>query len=291
MNDDDNSDDFASAAMLRLIRLGLARQGLALDWPAPPPAAARVPLRDKRALLNGLLARHGATAVFRLGEAVLDAPDEPALTALLAARDPVDLVQRFQRLERYVHSRHRVVIEAAPAGQLRLRHRSRLTGQPPQAAEDLVVWGLLVGVMQRLGVPGLVTTCSDGTAVLDLRWTPAAAPSAPPRPSRADTLAAARARLAADCGAAWTLPRLAAALDLAPRTLQRRLAEAGSGFSALWTEVRLAAAGRLLAEGTDSAAQIGYLCGFADQAHFTRCFHHHVALTPARYRREFASGR
>lgn len=284
-----HDDDFASAAMLRLIRLGLARQGLEL--PAPPAAAARVPLRDKRALLQALLDRHGANAIFRLGEAVQDAPDEPTLTALLAARDPADLVRRFQRLERYVHSRHRIDVEAAAPGRLRLRHRSLKAGQPPHAAEDLVVWGLLAGVLQRLGTPGLATAFDDGTAVLDLRWTPAAPQPAAPSPARADTLAAARAALAADCAAAWTLPRLAAALGLAPRTLQRRLAEAGSGFSALWTEVRLAAAGRLLAEGADSTAQIGYRCGFADQAHFTRAFHRHVALTPARYRREFGAGR
>jgi len=100
-------NDFAAAAMLRLIGLGLKRQGIA--WPAPAPAAARgahVPLGDKRRLLDALLQQHGAEALLRIGEGVRDASDEPALVALTLARDPADLVARWQRLERFIHSRH-----------------------------------------------------------------------------------------------------------------------------------------------------------------------------------------
>lgn len=292
----DDDADFASAAMLRLIHRGLARQGLALPslgaaTPIDAAASAHVRLADKRALLQALWTQHGATAVFRIGEAVLDAPDEPTLTALLAATGPLDLVRRFQRLERYVHARHRVVVDASGPGLLRLRHRSLKAGAPPLPAEDLVVWGLLAGVLQRLGTPGLATALDDGTAVLQLRWQPQ--PAQPPAvvPAVPGTLAAARAQLAADCGAPWTVPRLAAALGLAPRTLQRRLALAGSRFDRLCTEVRLAQAARQLAGGPDSTAQIGFGCGFADQPHFTRCFRQHTALTPAAYRREFGRER
>jgi AraC-like DNA-binding protein len=35
-------------------------------------------------------------------------------------------------------------------------------------------------------------------------------------------------------------------------------------------------------------AEVGFLCGFSDQAHFTRAFKRQVGLTPARYRTEFA---
>ena len=37
-----------------------------------------------------------------------------------------------------------------------------------------------------------------------------------------------------------------------------------------------------------STAEVGYMCGFADQAHFTRQFKRHTAMTPALYRSEFA---
>lgn len=286
-----NPDDFASAAMLRLIRLGLARQGLPIPpapgLPATPAASAHIALAHKRALAEALLAEHGPNVLWRIGEAVLDAPDEPTLTALIAARDPHDLVRRFQRLERYMHSRHRVRVEVEQPGLLRLRHVSTQPAEPPRPAEDLLVWGLLNGLLQRLGTPALETHLQEGTAVLALRWQPQPLQAMPAPLARADTLAAARYALASDLGAAWTLPQLASTLGLSCRTLQRRLAERGSSFAKLWAEVRLAAAGRLLTEGDDSTAQVGYRCGFADQAHFTRCFQRHMAITPARYRREF----
>lgn len=282
--------DFASAAMLRLIRLGLARQGLALPQAAAAaPPQAHVPLADKRALASALLAQHGPQVLFRIGEAVLDAPDEPTLSALLAARDPLDLVKRFQRLERYLHSRHRVLLHQAAPGALLLQHRSMQADSPPHAAENLLVWGLLVGVLQRLGTPGLVARWQAGhTADLHLAWQVQPAAPAPPPAPVADTTAQARRLLADDLGAGWRLPQLAAALGLTPRTLQRRLAQQGSSFARLWAEVRLGAAGRLLTAGQHGVAEVGLCCGFADQAHFTRCFLQHTALTPARFRREFA---
>jgi AraC-like DNA-binding protein len=39
--------------------------------------------------------------------------------------------------------------------------------------------------------------------------------------------------------------------------------------------------------GRDPAAQVGYLCGFADQAHFTRSFKRFTAMTPVVYRAQF----
>lgn len=284
--------DFAAAAMLRLIRLGLQRQGLAADPLAPTrdPAQALVPLQDKRALLTALMQQHGPQVLLAIGDAVLDAPDEPTLTALVLARDPADLLARWQRLERFVHSRHRTRVLAAGPGRLRLQHVSLQPGQPPWPAEDLLVWGLLRGLMQRIGAVDLQCVVDpQDSACATYHWRPAlaAAPHTPP----VDALQAARAALAADVAAPWTLARLADALGLSPRSLQRRLAAAGSSFSALWTAVRLAQSARLLAEGPASTAQIGYCCGFADQAHFTRRFRQHTALTPARYRAEFAAGR
>ena len=280
--------DFASAAMLRLIRLGLQRQGLATDL--RDQAQALVPLQDKRALLTALMQQHGPEVLLAIGDAVLDAPDEPTLTALILARDPADLLARWQRLERFVHSRHRTRVLAAGPGRLQLQHVSLQPGQPPWPAEDLLVWGLLRGLMQRIGAGELrCEVDAHDNAIASYHWRPALA--ATPPTAAVDALQAARAALAADVAAPWTLARLADALGLAPRSLQRRLAAEGSSFSALWTAVRLAQSARLLAEGPVSTAEIGYCCGFADQAHFTRRFRQHTALTPARYRAEFAAGR
>ena len=72
------------------------------------------------------------------------------------------------------------------------------------------------------------------------------------------------------------------------RSLQRHLAAHDSGFGVLLRQVRLARSARLLAETPQSPAQIGYVCGFSDQAHFTREFKRHSAVTPVRFRQQFA---
>lgn len=306
-------EDFASAAMLRLIRLGLARQGLA----APPAAAApgrgaHVPLAHKRRLLDGLLAAHGPLALLRIGEAIADAPDEPALVALALATSPPDLLARWQRLERFVHARHRLLVQAdGPLG-LRLRHVSLAAEAPPTPAEDLLVLGLLVALARHIGTPGLQVAAGQPAL---WRWQAAgwqAVPAAPALPLQASGLAAwhwqwqasqqacplpqrpgadwagsARQVLAADPARPWTVAALATQLGSSPRTLQRQLARQGQRFSHLLMDVRLAASARLLATTAQAAAAIGYHCGFADQAHFGRAFKQHSAMTPAQYRSAF----
>jgi AraC-like DNA-binding protein len=287
------NDNFAAAAMMRVITRGLEREGLPIPRPFPASDGARVPLTYKRVLLQTLLAAHGPALLLRLGQAVIEMPEEPAFTALAVARDPCDFLARWQRLERYVHGRHRVrVLDAAP-GRAHLCHVSLRTNEPPEAAEHLVVWGVLIGLLQRLGTADLryaVDLHAPAEVVLtwtsDEIWTPSSVPEA-----GEPTVVAAREALAADPAAPWTLARLAAALGLKPRVLQRRLGATGSGFRALWMQERLAASARLLVAEEAPTAEIGYRCGFADQAHFTRSFHRLAALTPARYRAEFAAGR
>jgi AraC-like DNA-binding protein len=300
--------DFAAAAMLRLVRLGLQRHGLAsADSSSSAGEGALVPLQVKRQLLASLMWRHGPALLLRLGEAVHDADDEPTLMALTEARTATDLIARWQRLERFVHSRHRVVTLAASDTGCTLRHVSLRNGEAPTQAEDLLVLGLLVGLLQRIGTADLrvrFTGEADwrqregrwatgplpmDAATWDLAWQqPAVRPGAAPMLlAGAAVPEAARAVLAADCAAPWTLPRLAQALGLAPRTLQRRLTEAGTNFSSLWTEVRLTRSARLLVSGRQPAAQVGYLCGFSDQAHFTRSFKRFTAMTPVVYRAQF----
>jgi AraC-like DNA-binding protein len=269
-----------------------------------------VPLAHKRALVDALLAAHGPLALLRIGEAIADAPDEPALLALALATGPADLLARWQRLERFVHSRHRLLLRADGPQRLQLRHVSLASASPPSAAEHLLVLGLLVALARLIGTPGLQAAAGtpvqwrwrDGVwqgpaagdvhgatcdALADWHWswqpqTPARA--GPPDPDWAD---AASRLLAADPGRSWTLALLASALGSSPRTLQRQLAGQGRCFSQLLMAARLAHSARLLATTAQPTAAIGYHCGFADQAHFTRAFKQHSAMTPAQYRSDF----
>ncbi|RJP69647.1 MAG: AraC family transcriptional regulator [Comamonadaceae bacterium] len=299
--------DFASEAMLRVVRAGLQRQGLTADGP-PPARQAHVPLADKRAWLDRLWQAHGPDVIVRLGQAVHDMEDEPLSLALLLARDPADLLQRWQRLERFVHSRHRTRVTQPGPGLLLVRHVSLDPRRPPTPAEDLLVFGLLVALCERLDAPGLQARPTGvpgwsrnqrrwrthawpgDVSTWEVRWQ--ARPATPPaRAASVDPdrwVALLQARLAADPGRGWTVGALAREAALSSRTLQRQLAHRGLSFTQLLSAARLAGAARLLAAGAMPTAEVGYVCGFSDQAHFTRQFRQHTAMTPAVYRTEFA---
>jgi AraC-like DNA-binding protein len=301
-------NDFASEAMLRVVRAGLQRQGLAADGPRAA-RGAHVPLADKRAWLARLWQAHGPDAIVRLGEAVHGMDDEPLRLALSLARDPPDLLQRWQRLERFVHSRHRVRVSQSGPGLLRLRHVSLDPLRPPTPAEDLLVFGFLVALCEHLRTPGVQARPLGQTAwsrdqgvwcaqvwpsdvsSWELRWQarPERAVSGPGQATPQGWVAHLQGRLAADPGRGWTVGTLAQEVAWSPRTLQRRLAEQGLSFTRLLAGARLAGAARLLAADSMPTAQVGYVCGFADQAHFTRQFKRHTAMTPGLYRSEFRS--
>ena len=85
-------------------------------------------------------------------------------------------------------------------------------------------------------------------------------------------------------------PDLAAAahaLDLAPRSLQRALARAGLHFSGVVAEVRVRSAAWWLLHSALPIAEVGFVCGYADQAHFSRCFKQRTGWSPGAYRNGF----
>lgn len=84
-------------------------------------------------------------------------------------------------------------------------------------------------------------------------------------------------------------PRLADVarrLHASPRTVQRRLREHGWTFAGLVDAVRAELAYQHLREPHLSAAEVGYLLGFADPASFTRACARWFGRTPARLREQ-----
>ena len=78
---------------------------------------------------------------------------------------------------------------------------------------------------------------------------------------------------------------VARTLGLSPRSLQRRLAAAGTGFRELLEQVRAVLAWRQVARTDLSFARVAALLGYDNQAAFTRAFRRWYEMTPRQARR------
>ena len=105
-----------------------------------------------------------------------------------------------------------------------------------------------------------------------------------------DSIADARTvvqRLAND--RALSLAAVARQLCVSERTLQRRLAAAGTGFRELCNDVRCELARQYLADSTQSLGEIAFRLGFDDANSFFRSFRRWTGTTPGSFRRSAES--
>jgi len=77
---------------------------------------------------------------------------------------------------------------------------------------------------------------------------------------------------------------VAEATGMSPRTLQRRLAEAGVSYAELVSQTRLRLAREQLVVSEEKIVDIALALGYADAAHFTRAFKRWTGLAPVAYR-------
>lgn len=73
-------------------------------------------------------------------------------------------------------------------------------------------------------------------------------------------------------------------LAMTPRTLQRRLARAGTSFESLCDHARKQAARTYLADTTLSIAEVTYLLGYSEPTAFHRAFRRWHGTTPQAFR-------
>lgn len=310
MNDQNQTtqDDFASAAMMRLIALGLRKQGIAVS--PSRPTGARVPRQGKRDLLEDIFRRYGAQAILSINDALPDMQGDPVLQALAQARDMTDMFDRWHRLERFSHGRHTVSVSETHEGVFRLTHHARDDGPAPSHVESLVVFGFLTILSEFLGAHDVCLEALNGpTLRRDFAWVPDASLPNPnsvvlnARLTRAvkpsaftakdsDFAHDLRQRVKTDPMRRWAVGSMANDLCVSARTLQRRLAGQSLSFSRVVSEARLdVAASYLCATELRSLSEIAFLTGYADHAHFTRAFSHAVGTTPSDYRDQFRTGR
>jgi AraC-like DNA-binding protein len=73
-------------------------------------------------------------------------------------------------------------------------------------------------------------------------------------------------------------------LGLSARTLQRRLAEAGTSFQDVLDEVRAGAARRLLRDPALAVSEVAFSLGYAELSSFYRAFRRWTGQTPIDWR-------
>ena len=84
------------------------------------------------------------------------------------------------------------------------------------------------------------------------------------------------------CGA--RLPAVAAELGMSPRTLQRKLADAGSSFQELLDGARYELARDYLRQRELGLVDIAFLLGYQEQSAFTHAFREWSGVNPGAWR-------
>jgi AraC-like DNA-binding protein len=298
--------DFASAAMMRLIMAGLGRQNISI--PAPKLSGARVPLGLKRQLLESIEKTHGISAIVGIADALERLPEEPVLLALARATSVQDLLMRWRRMERFSHGRHFIDIDVTSPHFATIQHRALIADKPPVRCESALVIAVISLLCERVVAgPVMVTSSSGEIARSSYKWTgnlpvdwsvrftlaaPSVVISEPvlSTKSRSDEAEILNQLVASDPVRRWSIREMAVQLGVSSRTLQRKLNDQQTSASEIIRRVRLnLAATQMLESPNASLAEIGFLCGFSDQAHFTRTFTLHVGTTPNGYRAGFAT--
>lgn len=310
--------DFASAAMVRALTQGMHLLGLRPPEISIDTAMATVPLDCKRTLLRSAVEQGGLACLPLLGRGVHDFAMEPTHLALTAGRQASSMFTRWQRLERYIHSRHRIRLDATSALQAQASHVAVDGALPPLPAESLVVCGMLCALLEANGMTSVSATAAGvdlyphpvakrvselveagETAHWVLSWqtTPDPPLIASERPSLSwlqvapplwsDLAVSAGQLVARQLPEPLRIDVVAAKLGLSRRSLQRALAFQGLSFSALFAEVRFRLAAWHLIQSPMPIAETGFVCGYSDQSHLTREFSRRVGLPPLRYREHF----
>lgn len=264
--------------------------------------------RDKVAILQAVLDAHGWRPVLELGLMLRTLSAHPVLRALGAGATPWHTMERWQTLERFLHSRHRTrfVERDASLTRMTLQHVA-IDGGRIRAVNDLFIWGVLIAVLESAGFTGITVSLAStegrsvvihggrGPKVLPAKTDVATFAWKSPRdvpvresPAPGEESRSVRDRLqklmSVDLLHPWTLEECAQRLILSRRGLQRALQSEGTTFSATLQRTRVEAAHALLGEPELTLTDVAFCTGFADQAHFSRTFRKFNEVPPSALR-------
>lgn len=288
-----------------------------LSWLANANAQG-VPLAPYRHLLKQVCQHYGPLPILQAGEA-LRGISHPILFVLLNTADPNILIEKELRLSRFIHSRHWVERIKSSSTHLLLRHTA--SPEAPLPTENLASCGQHIVLLEEIGCQNLMlrfpkskipehlvyanqtfdnTVPQEGVHTWHFEWT-SFEPTRRPMEGLDDVLlqsaqtqeltddddpiSAIENTLLGDLGRTWKLETVAKHLGRSTRTLQRQLSNNGKTFSNIVLQVRTTEAVRLLQQTDLTITEIGYICGFADTAHFSRSFKKQYDTTPSQWPR------
>ncbi|OIQ28463.1 MAG: AraC family transcriptional regulator [Alphaproteobacteria bacterium MedPE-SWcel] len=197
----------------------------------------------------------------------------PIIDAMIALPDPVVICGKLFRLDRYCATGVRLFLAET-------QDRSLTVGAEQTVTHDDRAYRLAVlhGLFQRAGFTSVIQN-SDRLSWDDAPVVPMA------ETGQSTRLTDHLFRLmSGDPARAWRIDDAAAHLGLSSRSLQRYLLAEGGTFSVTLRQARTGIATTLLRQSDLTLAEIGFCCGYADQAHFQREFRRVTGQTPRHYR-------
>ncbi len=298
--------EMTSASLLGMARSGAERRlGRRFD-------SATV---GKDVILSTLCERLGMAAAFDLGLEVRDLPSHPLLSAVTRAVSPVEVVERWLRIERFGHSRNRTrIVNADLPGKVVTMQHYAIDGGSIDVRSDLFVWGVFVGLWTRALVRDVAVELPqrDGdpvalhaqqsnvvlgeptlqSATATLRWGSVGTlddglqhpPGSDQDPGDSSIVARLRSTFERDLARGWKVAEVARALGQSPRQLQRLLRAADSTFTDVLHRSRADAARELISTTRLSLVEIAFCTGFADAAHLSRVFRRLHEVPPSTFR-------
>lgn len=309
-------EEFSSGILMGLVVASLKAQGLWDDVAADiiDPAAVKAPhiqLSVKRRLLERVYARHGAAPIIRAGFDIQTMPENPLSFAMLRAVSVSALIDRFFKLEKYFHSKHRLVLTEQAEGRVVMTHMST-TASKPMIYEDLLLGGLMAGILSQYGCVDVRLDFSGIDAIgserplIDfqppedcsrfcIQWTDLQRTVNPrlraENQRMADFAVTGQGTISAkvekfvaqDPIEKCSLDQMAGHLRLSSRTLQRRLKDEGTTLGECILSSRCRCATYYMMEESESLTSVGFLAGFSDAAHFSREFRKKMGLSPSNF--------
>lgn len=309
MSEINRNAGFASRTMLDILLAGLNKLSLPQRSPTDSNDKVHISLETKREFVSFVSTHYGLTTLLKSSVGIDGFVDTPTGKALLSQSTPHSFLKKWQRLERYIHSNHYIECDVKPTF-ARISHKSRKHPMPT-VEEDLAILGVICGLINHItgsrvtlsssesnqqpifSYPDLAT-CEpiEPTGEWYVHWSPYSPPSKTPplqdipksdSLSTDDIIGKTKRAIYGVGLLEANMLNTAKFMALSTRSMQRYLNANNAKFAAILQEVRVHHASHLLMSENLSFAEVGFVCGFSDQAHFNRIFKKWTGMSPKQY--------